>query len=262
MPAGNWIRSACFSTHQAPSGMDTASGIASIQRTGSMTRSSSNSSGIEARRKPSGSNRMEKATRHAMTINGLVQRVPAHSELNVGPPSPRAAIMIVKANKHIRMPVKNSTKPAFGSFTLPIPRLAPAQITKIPSAMLAAPLHSSELSHVNWGLRCAFMVKRLPLRRLWIQGVRRRQRGAPCLPGRDRLVGLLREPKSTDRLTLRFDGVGHELSIFLGTLVIYDHVVLGKRSDHCGIFDRLLEGVVQFCHHLGIHSLGACDTPW
>ena len=53
MPEGNWIRSACFSTHHTPTGASTASGTASVQRTGSIARSNTSISGMVEIRKPS-----------------------------------------------------------------------------------------------------------------------------------------------------------------------------------------------------------------
>ena len=52
IPAGSWISSRRFSTHQTPSVERSASGSAVRQRTGSIPRRSTSMSGIVARRKP------------------------------------------------------------------------------------------------------------------------------------------------------------------------------------------------------------------
>ena len=79
--------------------------MASGQRTGSITRNSSTISGIADSRKPNGSSAKRKRVRQAMTRSGLLQRVFSQREAKVGPPSVTAAMMIVTANRQIRMPV-------------------------------------------------------------------------------------------------------------------------------------------------------------
>src|SRR3954451_12753843 len=105
MPEGNWIRSSRLSTHHMPSGASSAIGIASDQRTGSITRSSNSISGIDDSRKPRGSSAKENAVRQAITSNGLVQRVFSQRDAKVTLPSVRAENMIEAENRHIRMPV-------------------------------------------------------------------------------------------------------------------------------------------------------------